>query len=345
MTFRIEKKWRWLVAAGAVFVPGIVSGALSVPFTFKAGDPIRAADVNANFAALQSRLDALSATPSTSAVVGTLTVAGLAKAVPLHQFSMSVDVPVALVAGAGQSLGKPTLSDVSVVRDMDSASPLFDLQLNNEKVAATASITLGNVTVNLTNVTITQVAVSGSGAQPQETINLAYQKIEWAWQSTADDMKVLDYDRSKAMAGSSATVLNLKLGYYASGGTPDPTVTAITSFSHSMVVPTATAGSGSGAPKAQHGAFVVRKPVSSQTLDELAVSLTGLAGNTADLQIYDASGAVSNEIKLAGVALQSLSLSADASGVSDAVSLDYTQIQWLAGANQAAWDVAKNAAN
>lgn len=345
MTFRIEKKWRWLVAAGAVFVPGIVSGALSLPFTFKAGDPIRAADVNANFAALQSRLDALSATPSTSSVVGTLTVAGLAKAVPLYQFSTSVDVPVALASGAGQSVGKPTLSDVSVVRDMDGNSPLFDLQLNNQKVAATASISLGNVTVNLTNVTITQVAVSASGARPQETLNLAYQKIEWAWQSTADDMKVLDYDRSKAVVGSSATIINLKLGYYASGGTPDPAVTPITSFSHSMVVPASAAGSGSGAPKAQHGAFVVRKPVSSQTLDELAVALTGLVGNTVDVQVYDAAGAVSNEIKLGGVALQSLSLASDASGLSDTVSLDYTQIQWLAGANQAGWDVAKNAAN
>jgi type VI protein secretion system component Hcp len=344
MTFRIQKKWRWLVAAGAVFVPGIVSGALSLPFTFKAGDPIRAADVNANFAALQTRLDALTLTPSTASPVGTFTVAGLATNLAIYQLSMSIDVPVTLAAGAGQSIGKPTLSDITFVRDMGNTSPAFDLQLNNQQVAASADITLGNVTIHLTNVLITQLALAASGAHPQETISLSYQTIEWVWQSTPDDKKVVDYDRVKALA-SSSTATSMKLGYYAAGAMQDPSFPGITSFSHVMTVPAVAVGAGSSGGKAQHGAFIVHAPVTAQTFDELALAVSGRPGNTVDLQIYDATGAVSNEVKLNAVAVQSFSLSTDASGLSDSVSFDYTQIQWLAGANQASWDVAKNAAN
>jgi type VI protein secretion system component Hcp len=342
MTFRIEKKWRWLVAAGAVFVPGIVSGALSLPFTFKSGDPIRAADVNANFAALQSRLDALTLTQSATAPVGTFTVAGLGQAMPIYQFSMSVDVPVTLAAGAGQSTGKPTLSDITLVRGMDATTPSFELQLNNEKTAATADITVGNLTIHLTNVLLTQIATSGAGAPPQETIGLSYQTIEWVWPVTGGDTKTVDYDRAKAVASSAATTTSFELGYYAPGATQDKAFPAISSFAHAIQVPTVAAGAGSGNAKAQHGAFTVRAPVSAMSFDELAVALSVRTGNTVDLQVFDATGAVSNEVKLAAVVVQSFALSADATGLTNATSFNYAQIQWLANNTQTSWDVSKN---
>jgi hypothetical protein len=44
--------WHWLGALGAVLVPAIVTAALTLPNTFTAGTVIKAADVNANFAAV-----------------------------------------------------------------------------------------------------------------------------------------------------------------------------------------------------------------------------------------------------------------------------------------------------
>src|SRR5262245_15139906 len=55
----IKNHWRWLVALGAVFVPGIALGAVTIPFTFQSGTLIRAADMNANFTALKNAVDQL----------------------------------------------------------------------------------------------------------------------------------------------------------------------------------------------------------------------------------------------------------------------------------------------
>jgi hypothetical protein len=56
----VRKSWKWLVALGAVFVPASVL-AVSVPNSFTAGTPILAAEMNANFAALETAVTALEA--------------------------------------------------------------------------------------------------------------------------------------------------------------------------------------------------------------------------------------------------------------------------------------------
>lgn len=56
----IRGSWRWLVAAGAVFVPATVMGALTIPHSFTANTPIKAAEVNANFDAIKTEVDAMS---------------------------------------------------------------------------------------------------------------------------------------------------------------------------------------------------------------------------------------------------------------------------------------------
>lgn len=55
------KQWRWLVALGAVFVPAVALGTVTLPFTFTSGTLIKAGDVNANFTALKTAVDQLQA--------------------------------------------------------------------------------------------------------------------------------------------------------------------------------------------------------------------------------------------------------------------------------------------
>ena len=57
-----SRKWRWLGAAGAAFVPALAFAALEVPHEFAAGDPIVAAEMNENFDAVQTEVNALEAT-------------------------------------------------------------------------------------------------------------------------------------------------------------------------------------------------------------------------------------------------------------------------------------------
>jgi hypothetical protein len=55
----INKSWRWLVALGAVFVPAVALGSLTLPYTFVSGTAIKAAEVNANFTAVKTNVDGL----------------------------------------------------------------------------------------------------------------------------------------------------------------------------------------------------------------------------------------------------------------------------------------------
>jgi hypothetical protein len=55
------RHWRWGVALAAVFVPGIATGALTLPHIFAPGAPIRAAEVNANFDAIRQKSDSVEA--------------------------------------------------------------------------------------------------------------------------------------------------------------------------------------------------------------------------------------------------------------------------------------------
>ncbi len=57
----LKYSWKWLVALGAVFVPGYVLGAVDLPNVFAPNTPIVAAEVNANFAELERAVEALEA--------------------------------------------------------------------------------------------------------------------------------------------------------------------------------------------------------------------------------------------------------------------------------------------
>ena len=55
------KSWRWLGVAGALIVPTLAVAALQIPNTFSPGDRISASEMNENFAAVKTKVDALEA--------------------------------------------------------------------------------------------------------------------------------------------------------------------------------------------------------------------------------------------------------------------------------------------
>ena len=196
MTFRIQKNWRWLVALGAVFVPGIVSGALSLPFTFSAGTPIKAADVNANFEALRARLDAISTTtPPTPVTIGTLTIPGILTAAPIRKFSQSISNATDPGAATGSG-GVPQLSVIEVVRDLGAGTPPLVQAAANATVQKTVSIVIGNLTVKLTNAFVIAVkAAPPVGLVPQEVIDLDFMTIQWTYAPTGQPALTTSWDR------------------------------------------------------------------------------------------------------------------------------------------------------
>jgi len=60
------KIMRWLGVGGALLVPALAVAALNIPNTFAAGDPVSAAEMNANFDAVKAKVEELEALQGTS---------------------------------------------------------------------------------------------------------------------------------------------------------------------------------------------------------------------------------------------------------------------------------------
>jgi type VI protein secretion system component Hcp len=332
MTFRIEKKWRWLVAFGAVLVPGIVSGALTLPFTFSPGNPIRASEVNANFEALRAQLDALSNAPVLPSV-GTLTLAGTATLLPIRKFSQSVTVPFT----NGGASAKPSLSDVQVVLDVGASAPQIDLALSQGKVLASADIVLGNFALHLTSVVLDHVTVGAPQAGiAQETLSLSYKAVDWIWQVGAGPKKLVSFNISTATGGGSG-VKSFTYGYFAPGVDVDATYLPITGYTHDIACPP-------GA-KCTQGALSVQKAVGSETLDELGLATAEQSGLSVDLEWFLTAGTASNSVQLANATVVGVELTTKADGsLVESADFGYGQITWKAGTEVTSFDVAGNKA-
>ncbi len=333
MSFQMRKKWRWAVAAAAVFVPGIVTGALSLPYTFSAGQPIRAAEVNANFEALRARLDALGTTPAPAAPVGTLTLQGVGSALSIRSFSQSIATPF-----TGGTVGaRPAFSDVQVTFDAGVNDPLIDNYLVQSKVIPTATIVLGNLTVRLTSASITSETIAPPlGTAPQETLTLAFRSIDWIWQVGAGAQTVVSFNVQAATGGGSST-RSFNYGYFAPGVTADTTLIAASAYTHSVSCPVG--------QKCAFGVFSVQKGIGSETLDELGLAAATTSGVSADLKWFLTAGTVANEVQLGGGFVAGVRIGTSTSGaLTEAVDYGYQTIKWTAGANVAAFNLATNAA-
>jgi type VI protein secretion system component Hcp len=326
MKARIEKNWRWLVALGAVFVPGVVSGALSLPFTFTSGSPIRASEVNANFEALRAKLDAVQGTAALP-VVGTLTIAGTLTSVPIRKLGLS------LTAAAG---AKPVLSDIEVARDLGTGTPVLNLNVNRGTRVASADIVVGNLTIHLTNVGISRMQISGAQAGiPLEGIWLSYGTIEWRYPGPTGAIRTLTYDRA-ANSGASSPATSLAFGYFGAGVTPVAGLLPIQSYTHNMQCPDGTPVGGSC--KVGHAPIAVQRPVTIETLDDFGLALTAKR-IPVDVQWF-ATSTMTERVQLTDAFVSSVSLSTKDGVLSTSTDYSYTQITWTVGAVTSSWNVA-----
>lgn len=337
MTQSIAKKWRVLGVVGALCVPALVTAALSVPYSFKAGDPIKASQVNANFEALRAQLDALSSGTPPRQVVGTLTLPGVISAGPIRGFSVAVDVPF-VAGGSGQGTGKPALSEVQVVRDAGADTPPLDLLLNQQKHVATADIVLGNLTVHLSDVLVGRVSVSGAQeGYAQEAISLFFSSIQWTWQVAKGTPTVVTFDVAKAVASGGGTP-PASLAYFPPGVAADTSYVPITGYSHDM-------GCATPPCKVAHGALTVQRLVSAETLDILGTALTSKHTPKIDLTWFTSATAASHSISLTEFLISHVAITANDDGtLSESDSFNYSTISWTAGKVQTGWDAVKGAA-
>ena len=338
MTSSINKHWRWLVALGAVFVPTAVMGAGTLPFSFSAGTPIRAAEVNANFDALKARLDTLEeGKPPVPPVIGTLTIAGL-DAIPVRALTFAVNVPPTVVGGGAS---KPQLSQIDVIHDLGTASPALNLRVNNGVHMAVANIVIGDFSIRLDDVILGGVAVVGAHNQrPVESLSLNYRRIEWSWQG---GVRVSSFDRAGNL-GSGPNLQTLAFAFFGTGVTPDPALIPIAEYAHSMRLPCdPIGGGGGGACKVTHEPVTVQKRVDAATIDHLGLAVTGSHLQGVDLRWLLTNTEIHHRVQLSEATISGVRLTTTPDGsLSESVDVEYGQIRWTTGTVTTGWDVAGN---
>ncbi len=331
MKFRIRNSWRWLVALGAVFVPAVVTGALELPFTFKTGGAIKASEVNANFAALAGKIDALSG-GGVSAPIGTFTLATAVTNAPIRKFSQSISV----AWSPPLPLGKTQFSPILIERDSGEGTPLIDHDVSQGKALTSGSITLGDLTIELTQVVVVGVSsVAPRDGHPQEAISLSYGTVTYRWHPANKPEIIVTYDIGNATGGGGITQA-FSYGHFPAGVAPDAAHVPIASFNHQIACATPAVGC-----KPQHGPLSVVKSIGANTMDTLNLVLSGKAGSTVDVDFFNDATTINNSIQLGGAIVTGLALSSDASGaVTEKVSFGYKTISWSVGNVTQGWDVA-----
>jgi type VI protein secretion system component Hcp len=332
MSLSRTNSWKWLVALGAVFVPGLVSAALSLPYSFTSGQPIRAAEVNANFEALRARVDAISGT-SVPSSIGTLNVTGSLSGVPIRKINFSVTVPPPV----GGVAARPVFSDIEVVRDLGAGTPLLFTAANAGTSISSADITIGALKITLGTVAITKLGESGGDAPlPLETIGLSYRTITMTYTPPGGAAKSVNWDRAANTGSNIAT--NLNYGYFGPGVAPSGQLIPILGYSHLVTRAGGTSG-GAGTAKSVNGPIVIERGVSSESLDEVSAAWSGRRVVTTNLSWFAAGTTATEQLQLSDSAILGWTLATRVDGtVSTKVEYSYNRIALTVGTQQATWN-------
>jgi hypothetical protein len=330
MKIRIDRQWRWLVALGGILVPGIVFGAFSVPHQFEAGTPIKASEMNANFEAIAARLDE-QAEPLSPPVIGTLSLDGVASALPITKFSQSIELP--FVNGVP---GKLSFSEIVVQGVAGAATPDLNLALAAQTPIAEASVVLGDLTIDVENVRVTGVSIVESSASlPQQVVALTFRVVSWTWDDGDGPATVVTYNLGTGVGGG--PIDQFAFGYFPPSLTPDASYTAIASYQQQLGCPTPAAGC-----KVAYGPLLLNKRVGADTLSDVNAVLTA-APTTVTVDWFADDASLNNSVGLEQSVATRWSLTTGAGGtLQESVAFTYSKIIWHAGIKETRWDVGQN---
>ena len=150
-------------------------------------------------------------------ITGSVTTQGFANQSELNSFQWGVSRSIATAASgsASRESSNPTISEITVTKLADAASP--DLanyalagQLNKKFTIHFTTTTAGQVTEflkhELENVGLSQFAVSSGGDLPMESMSLNFTKITTTFSpmdpSVSPNNKVVSYDLTTMTSGS-----------------------------------------------------------------------------------------------------------------------------------------------
>jgi len=130
------------------------------------------------------------------------------------QFGIGRAISNSVGAGANREASEPSVSEITVTKTMDSASPKLFTESATGAAGKTVKIDLvstgspGNTyaTYTLTNSLISGYSVSTGGDRPSESISISFSKIEFKLTPYGTDGKagspvVVSYDLSTAKSG------------------------------------------------------------------------------------------------------------------------------------------------
>jgi type VI protein secretion system component Hcp len=350
MTFDITKKWRWLVALGAVFVPAIVTGAgpsVKVPHKFSAGSAIKAKDMNDNISSLKKAIDGKGAVASTA--LGTLAIDGLSETLAFRRFSHKLSIEGDVTGGGGGGAAKAVVGDIEISFPLGNLSPTLNLSVNRGNHFRNADIAMGNLFIRLDDVILTSITADDVvDGVPLQELGIGFGRIEWTWQAPGQPARQVSYDRV-ANTGSGGTDPDVQYAFFGVGVTPNPNFIGITGYVTDQRCPTPVdPGGGTGGCKVGHSPFGVTKTaVGAHLLDDLAAVTRGVHLQSADIQWQQAGSGgtvvIQHRTRLEDLLVTSVDISTGTEGdLTESLGMTYAKIQWTVGSNQAGWDVAGN---
>jgi type VI secretion system secreted protein Hcp len=128
---------------------------------------------------------------------GESTQTGHTNEIKIHSFSWGAAQHTSVSGSGGSGAGKASLSDISIMKDLDKASPeLFKMLLVGKHIPSavlTAQKSTGDtsgkpfLTITFKEVFVTSQQISGSSEIPSESVSFSYNEIKFDYSKQGED--------------------------------------------------------------------------------------------------------------------------------------------------------------